>query len=521
MKCPSAASLRWFVFFFAATLFSMPATADEVILVSRQASLVQMQVDDLIAGLSGAQGVKNVQILRIKYPVHGALTKGNDVLTYRPEAGFREAGIDSFMVDFGWSHGHKDVVIGTARVFLVADLKLISEHFDLGRNEPASFTERDPADLLDVVLDPVTGEPTIYVNPAPPGAYIWFAHNSDQEPDSGGTTVFELDDGGEGNGLVVSRISGTLDPMFEIALKGGNVVARARDGNGTWHETASAPLQPGSRIEYTWWLAESEDASDGGLFLVVDGQHVDTLLGIDNFALRGADTQVQFGAWTPLNVDAGPIVITKIETWRSPRPPVYVPLLATSAEDDGLDLWSFIERAALVHHSPDAAASGRYGIRVTVPTFGSTAGVTSDAPDSETRFRQRFALDASALSSGSHVAVAVANRSFGGTGFQIEVRSRAGILEVRVATGSEADPELSTNWVELPSTTTTVELLWWQIELAQAGSGGVMLWLDGLPAGSMSLTNSGQRIDSFFLGAIDLNGISAGTLDFDDIVVWR
>jgi hypothetical protein len=157
-----------------------------------------------------------------------------------------------------------------------------------------------------------------------------------------------------------------------------------------------------------------------------------------------------------------------------------------------------------------SALVGSQGMQALINDTGGIY-VGDDTPNAETRYRARFYFDPnSILMTDGNAHYIFAGRDVSVT-FQVDFRIFGGLYQIRLRHYNDSASVQSSNWVSISDAPHFIEMEWWAANTIGANNGGVNLWVDGVPSGSLTGSdNDTRRIDHVDLGAI--SSLDAGTL---------
>ena len=151
----------------------------------------------------------------------------------------------------------------------------------------------------------------------------------------------------------------------------------------------------------------------------------------------------------------------------------------------------------------DAALDGNEGLQVEINDNNSIY-VVDDTPQTETRYRARFAFDPNAIQ------MAEGDSLYIFTGYsdalidvlRVEFRLFNEIYQVRGAVRNDANGWLTTGWIDLSDQPHLIELSWRAASTGES-DGSLTLWVDEeLVANLAQIDNDGRQIDEVRLGAL-------------------
>lgn len=217
---------------------------------------------------------------------------------------------------------------------------------------------------------------------------------------------------------------------------------------------------------------------------------------------------------TPTNTNAPGPTSTPTPTFTaSPTSAVPDSIFADGFESGNLAAWSAsTTNGGNLSVSPSAALAGSYGLQA---TFNNTSPmyVQDGSPNAEARYRARFYFDPNSITmaDGNAHYIFMGIASDGTSPFQLDFRFSGGNYQIRIRQKDDNNLQTSTAWVTISDAPHFIEMEWWAATTAGANDGGVNLWIDGVPRGSLgNLDNDTQRIDRAKLGAV--TGLDASNL---------
>jgi predicted phosphodiesterase len=217
---------------------------------------------------------------------------------------------------------------------------------------------------------------------------------------------------------------------------------------------------------------------------------------------------------TPTNTNTPGPTFTPTPTFTpSPTSAVSDLIFANGFESGNFSAWSSATTGGgdLSVSSP-AALVGSKGMQVLINDTTSLY-VTDLTPNAEPRYRARFYFDPNSITmtDGNSHYIFMGLAPDTSSVFQIDFRFSGGNYQIRVRQKDDSGLQTTTAWVTIGDAPHVIEMEWWAASVAGANNGGINLWIDGFPSGSLSnLDNDTERIDSVRLGAV--TGIKAGTL---------
>jgi hypothetical protein len=149
--------------------------------------------------------------------------------------------------------------------------------------------------------------------------------------------------------------------------------------------------------------------------------------------------------------------------------------------------------------------------------------VVDESPDDEDRYRARFTVDARGFDPGEAQA-RFRTRLF--IAFEegpsrrlaaLVLRRQGGAYSLMGRTRLDDGSQANTPFVPLAPGPHVVEIDWRRATSPEAGDGSFQMWVDGVPAGTLSnLDNRLSAVDFVRLGALSVKSGAAGTLRFDE-----
>ena len=137
--------------------------------------------------------------------------------------------------------------------------------------------------------------------------------------------------------------------------------------------------------------------------------------------------------------------------------------------------------------------------------------VRDDAPAAESRYRARFYVDPNSISMASGNAPYLFYGYSNGTVIlRVQLRSNAGVYQLRASVRSDANVWSNSNYVTISDAPHSVEIDWRAASAAGANNGALTLWIDGAQQQTLGgIDNDTLRMDFVTLGAV--GGIPTGT----------
>ncbi len=208
---------------------------------------------------------------------------------------------------------------------------------------------------------------------------------------------------------------------------------------------------------------------------------------------------------------ATPVVTPTRTPTRTATPTPVVPadlIFADSFESGNFSAWSSASTGGGdLSVSASAALVGSYGMQVIINDTTSMH-VTDETPNAEPRYRARYYFDPISITDGNAQYIFTGYDS--AAVFQVEFRFSSGLPQIRVRQYNDSGGVQSANWVTVSDAPHAIEIEWWAASGAGANNGGINLWIDGVPSGSLtSVDNDTRRIEYVRLG---VSGIDPGTL---------
>jgi hypothetical protein len=137
--------------------------------------------------------------------------------------------------------------------------------------------------------------------------------------------------------------------------------------------------------------------------------------------------------------------------------------------------------------------------------------VVDELPIAETRYRARFYLDPNSISMADGLDFYIFTGYQTSSVFQVQFGFSAGNYRIRLRQQNDANSTTSTAWVTISDAPHVIEIEWWASTAAGANNGGVNLWIDEIPSGSLTgVDNDTRRIEYVRLGAV--SGLNSGIL---------
>jgi hypothetical protein len=154
--------------------------------------------------------------------------------------------------------------------------------------------------------------------------------------------------------------------------------------------------------------------------------------------------------------------------------------------------------------------------------------VQDDSPVSEGRYRARFYLDPTGYDPGesslhlrTRVFLAFADAPLKRL-VQVVLRRMGGQYSLAASVRLDDDTVADVGFTTITAAPHVVEVDWRRATAPGANDGGLELWIDGTPAGSVTALDNDQRgVDFVRLGALSVKAGAAGTLRFDEFVSRR
>lgn len=154
---------------------------------------------------------------------------------------------------------------------------------------------------------------------------------------------------------------------------------------------------------------------------------------------------------------------------------------------------------------------GNYGL-ITTLDDNNVIYLTDDSPNSETRYRARFAYDPNTLTmtSGNAYYLFYGYQGTSTVVVRIELRFSSGAYQLRAALRNDSSTWTASNWFTVTDAPHQVEIDWQKSTAAGANNGRLTLWIDGVQKAAITgIDNDTRRVDRVRLGAIE--GIDTGT----------
>jgi sugar lactone lactonase YvrE len=217
---------------------------------------------------------------------------------------------------------------------------------------------------------------------------------------------------------------------------------------------------------------------------------------------------------TPTNTSTPGPTFTSTPTFTpSPTAAVSDLIFADGFESGSFSAWSSATTGGGDLSVGSAAALvGSKGMQVLINDTTSIY-VTDNTPNAEPHYRARFYFDPNSIQmtdgNAHYIFMGIAPDTT--SPFQVDFRFSGGNYQLRLRQKDDSALQTSTAWVPISDAPHFIELEWWAASTVGANDGGVNLWIDGVPSGSLgSLDNDTERIESVKLGAV--TALDAGTL---------
>ncbi len=480
---------------------------------------------DLLAATPGAAG----PVLTTTPPGRGDLLDLADHHVYTPSPDFFSSGTDSFHYEAQAEGG--GTIWGTA--FLVAGMR---------GDEAFSMPVDDPLEIDLVTLSP--GEGSIAVNGVDPirgpydllfelaldtATYLTFTRFGGEPGDgpTGGTLGSGLDGGGgwwqNNSQLVIASAGGSEgQELARSTLIGGS--AGLEIAGSVWTSTGYAKTSPaaiafGETWELQWWAATASGSRDGGALLLVAGEVVAELEGLDNPYMErpmkwsfGAVENQGFGGSIQLDDMIGDSAQT------IPRiGPVFADNFGSPAP-----VWSGGECG---EHALPTADKGQLKVPIDPAAVDCFASRLLDLPQRQLKARVRFDPSKAVIDDGDMISLLRGwSTSLGFSPLEVSIgRSLGGALEIQASSVLASGQPVSLGWKEIPeSGETELEIHWWAATSALTADGGLRLSLVGQePEEDLQLSNYGVDLVELALGAMGVGAGNGGELVFDVVEAWR
>ena len=320
------------------------------------------------------------------------------------------------------------------------------------------------------------------------------------------------------------------DVVAEVELVPGEndlweVVAHLYDFQ-TPRSTHPFPLtNPEPVIRIDWWDGETPPSGtprDGGLLLWVDGEVVDSILGVEDWyvgrARRRVGAMIEPGTNVNMSFDFDDV------KFRSSREsvPGAATILFDGFETD-LSGWDNVYGSSLSVVSA-AGLVGLRGLRAE-PMMVVNNSLFDASPEAADQVGVRFKIAPGTLSVANGTDLRILALSTvnviksGPEQMRLSLRKQGNYFEL-VAQVRNGYQWLSLPGMPLSNQTSTVELRW-RASDPDAKNGRLALWVDGRPAQDFpGLDNEGVLIESIRLGAWRLSAFASGAFYLDNFEAW-
>jgi hypothetical protein len=204
-------------------------------------------------------------------------------------------------------------------------------------------------------------------------------------------------------------------------------------------------------------------------------------------------------------------------------------VFADGFESGDLSVWSAAQTGGgdLSASAAAAMASTAMGLQAAVDDQAGLY-VQDDSPQGEGRYRARFYLDPTGYDPGesslhfrTRVFLAFADAPLKRV-VQVVLRRMGGQYSLSASVRLDDDTVADVGFTTITAAPHVVEIDWRRATASSANDGGLALWIDGSPAGSVTALDNDQRgVDFVRLGALSVKAGAAGTLRFDEFVSRR
>ncbi|MCP3962208.1 MAG: hypothetical protein GY719_30565 [bacterium] len=299
------------------------------------------------------------------------------------------------------------------------------------------------------------------------------------------------------------------------------VIAHLYDFEGTYSTRAFLLTNPEPELRLDWWNSGpllSGGSRDGGLMLWVDGEVVDSILGIQNWdvgiASRRIGAMIDPAEDVSLSLDIDNVRLRSSDE----STPGAATILFDGFEDDLSD-WD-TSFAHAIDVDPAAALVGMQGLRIE-PTMGVDSSVADTWLTAADQVGIRFKIAAGTLSmsQGDKARMLALSGESGNEQVRLLLQKQGNFLEI-VPRVFSAGSWVALSGVPITPVTATIELRW-RASDDGAENGRMSLWLDGRPIQDLQkLDNEGALIESVRLGAWSQGGATRGAFYVDNFESW-